>query len=68
MIDDPYNVMSDGGEANPFLLSDKGMIDISRVVAGGSFGALALVDGKPRITTTKCLTRCHIMVLTKHDW
>jgi len=44
------------------------MIDIGRIVAGGSFGSLALVDGKPRITTTKCLIRTHLLVLSKADW
>ena len=44
------------------------MIDIGRVIGGGSFGGLALIDGKPRITTTKCLVRTHLLVLSKHDW
>jgi hypothetical protein len=44
------------------------MIDIGRIIAGGSFGALALVDGKPRITTSKCLVRTHFLVLSKKDW
>jgi len=44
------------------------MIDIARVVNGGSFGALALTDGKPRITTAKCLIRTHLLVLSKYDW
>ena len=44
------------------------MIDICRVIAGGSFGTLALTDGKPRITTAKCLLRTHLMVLTRSDW
>ena len=44
------------------------MIDIGRVLAGGSFGANSLVDGKPRISTTKCITRCHLLVLNVCDW
>ena len=44
------------------------MIDIGRVIAGGSFGGLSLIDGKPRITTTKCLVRTHLLVLSKHNW
>jgi CRP-like cAMP-binding protein len=44
------------------------MVDIGRVVAGGSFGALALTDGKPRISTTKCITRVHLLVLDKAHW
>lgn len=60
--------MSDGEHADPIALTTKGMVDIARILAGGSFGALALVDGKPRMTTTKCLTRCHLLVLNKNDW
>jgi len=37
-------------------------------VAGGSFGALALIDGKPRMATIKCLLRTHLLVLSKADW
>ena len=44
------------------------MVDICRVTAGGSFGALALTDGKPRISTTKCITRVHLLVLNRHEW
>lgn len=65
---DIYRVRSEGEEANPVALTAKGMVDIARVVAGGSFGALALIDGKPRLTTAKCLTRCHLLVLNRSDW
>jgi hypothetical protein len=44
------------------------MIDIGRVVAGGSFGALSLIDGKPRMGTMKCLIRTHMLVLSRNDW
>jgi hypothetical protein len=44
------------------------MIDIGRVIAEGSFGGLSLIDGKPRITTTKCLVRTHLLVLSRSDW
>ena len=60
--------MNDGVEADPIALTSKGMVDIGRVVAGGSFGALALTDGKPRLSTTKCITRCHLLVLNNHHW
>ena len=55
--------MTDGDNADPVMLTEKGFIDIARIEPGGSFGALALIDGKPRMSTTKCLTRCHLLVL-----
>ena len=67
-IDDPFKVRNDGTPADPIELTDPNMIDISRVINGGSFGALALTDGKPRITTTKCLIRTHLLVLSRDDW
>ena len=60
--------MSSGEPANPIDLTPEGFVDIGRVVNGGSFGALALVDGKPRLTTAKCITNCHFLVLHKDDW
>ena len=60
--------MHNGEPADPIALTNKGMVDIARVVPGGSFGALALVDGKPRLSTTKCITRVHLLVLNKADW
>ena len=35
-------------------LYEEGMVDIARLEGGGSFGELALVDGKPRFATIKC--------------
>jgi CRP-like cAMP-binding protein len=60
--------MSEGEDADPIALTSKGMVDIGRVVSGGSFGALALTDGKPRLSATKCISRCHLLVLDKDDW
>ena len=50
------------------MLIDPGFIDIARIECGGSVGALALVDGKPRICTVKCLTRCHFISLSVGDF
>ena len=65
---DKYNIYSEGEVANPIELTDKGFIDVARLEPGGSFGALALIDGKPRMCTTKTLTRCHFLILNKADW
>ena len=65
---DVNHVMSEGELADPFALTSKGMVDIARVVAGGSFGGNALTDGKPRLSTTKCISRCHLLVLNVADW
>lgn len=63
-----HGVKSDGIPADPVKLMDPQMVDLARIIAGGSFGALALSDGKPRITTTKCLVRTHFLVLSRTDW
>jgi CRP-like cAMP-binding protein len=44
------------------------LIDIARILAGGSFGDGALKCGKPRLYTTKAITRCHLLVLHRDDW
>jgi CRP-like cAMP-binding protein len=61
-------LLLDGEYVDPVSLIDPGFIDVARVTGGGSFGALALLDGKPRMATIKCLTRCHFMVLTRSDY
>ena len=65
---DKYNIYSEGDIANPIDLTDRGFIDVGRIEPGGSFGALALIDGKPRMCTTKALTRCHFLCLNKMEW
>ena len=65
---DKYNIYSEGDVANPIDITDKGFIDVGRIEPGGSFGALALIDGKNRMCTTKCLTRCHFLTLNKEEW
>ena len=66
--EDVFHILSEGEAADPIELTSKNMVDIGRVVAGGSFGALALTDAKPRFSTTKCITRCHLLVLNRNDW
>ena len=66
--DDIHHVKDDGVHADPEALMDPQSVDIGRVGAGGSFGALALIDGKPRMATFKCLLRTHFLVLSKQDW
>lgn len=64
---DEYN-LEEGETADPLEIIDEGDVDIARVESGGSFGELALLDGKPRMATINCLTRCHMVVLSKVDY
>ena len=68
MDDSKPNIYTEGEPIDPVSLTDRGFIDIARIEAGGSFGSLALVDGFQRRATTKCLTRCHLLVLNQDDW
>lgn len=65
---DKFNVKSEGTPACPIEHTVKGMADVARLEAGSSFGELSLIDGKNRMATIKCLTRCHFLVLTRQDW
>ena len=42
--------------------------DLARLGPGSSFGELALLLSKPRMSTIKCMSRCHFMVLSKKDF
>jgi CRP-like cAMP-binding protein len=53
---------------DPVSLLEPGFIDIARLEGGASFGELALLDGKPRMATIKCLTRCHFISLSRVDY
>ena len=53
---------------DPQSLLDPGFVDIARITGGMSFGALCLLDSKPRMATNKCLTKCHLMTLSKSDY
>jgi len=64
---DPYKVRSEGFRAEPSMQVDPGFIDIARLGPGASIGELALLDGKPRICTTKTITRCHFLILNKQQ-
>ena len=66
--DDEYGILSDGNEIHPLELIDPGFVEIARLEAGGSFGELALLDGKPRMTTIKCLKRAHFLILSKKEY
>jgi len=63
--EDLYKVASRGKNIHASLVIDPGFIDVARIEEGGSIGALALVDGKPRICTTKCLVRSHFISISK---
>ena len=47
---------------------DEGMVDIARLEGAGSFGELALIDGKPRFATAKCCERTHFLVISVNDF
>jgi CRP-like cAMP-binding protein len=49
-------------------IMDPGFVDVARIEEGGAIGELALVDGKPRMCTTKALTRLHLIVINKHEF
>lgn len=65
---DEFNILSEGERANPYELLDDGNIDLVRLGPGACFGELALIDGKPRMATIKCLTRCHFLILNRDDY
>ena len=62
---DKFKVISEFGVDDPASLIDDNFVDIARLQSGASFGELALIDGKPRIATIKCLSRCHFITMTK---
>ena len=66
--DDEFNIMSEGEQVDPLSLVDPSFVDVARLEAGASFGELALIDGKPRMCTVKCLSRSHFIVLSKADY
>lgn len=66
--EDIYHLNHEGEPADPIELCEQGFVDVARLAGGASFGALALLDGKPRMATTKCLTRCHLLTLSKTDY
>lgn len=49
-------------------MMDNGFVDIARLMAGGSFGQNALIDGKPRFCTTRCIERCHLLYISKANY
>ena len=66
--DDDLKLLHDGDRSDPTEIIEEGFVDIARVTAGCSFGELALIDRKPRMSSVKCLTRCHFLVLHKNDY
>lgn len=60
--------MDPGEPINVRDLYEVGMLDIARLEGGGSFGELALLDGKPRAATIKCTQRTHFMTISIDDY
>ena len=67
-VNDPFWLLKNGKKIEPSETVDKGFIDVARVEEGGTIGELALVDGKPRMCTTKCLTRVHLIKIIRSDY
>lgn len=44
---------------------DPGFFTVATLQDGHAFGELALLNHKPRMATVRCLTKTHLMVLTK---
>ena len=65
---DINHVTHGGTPACPIHITAHGMVDVARIVEGGSFGDNALTDGKPRLCMTRCITRCHLLVMHVDDW
>jgi len=66
--DDEWKLAYEGERADPAELLDDGFVDIARLEPGACFGELALIDGKPRMATIKCITRCHFLILNRSDY
>ena len=66
--EDEFGLLDDGILVNASELVDPGFVEIARLNAGCSFGELALIDGKPRMATIKCLKRAHFMILSKKEY
>ena len=43
-------------------------MEVVKLIAGKSFGELALIKNKPRAATIKCLEDCHFAVMSKQDY
>ena len=66
--DDEYKLKYEGDNINASELLDEDFIEICRLSAGACFGELALIDGKPRMATIKCVTRCHFLTLNRSHY
>jgi CRP-like cAMP-binding protein len=47
---------------------DAGFSDEAHLVAGCSFGELAIMHDRPRNATIKCISRCHFLTLSRKDY
>ena len=66
--DDDYKLINEGDHVNASELLDDGHLEIARLSPGACFGELALIDGKPRMATIKCITRCHFLILDRSHY
>ena len=66
--DDEWKLAYEGDPIEPSELLDDGHVEMARLEPGACFGELALIDGKPRMATIKCVTRCHFLILNRQDY
>ena len=43
-------------------------LNLCKLVSGCQFGEIALLHDRPRLASIHCLTACHFLVLSKHDY
>ena len=62
-VEESSDLLSRTSTGENFAFSDE-----AHLVAGCSFGELAIMHDRPRNATIKCLTRCHFATLSRKDY
>jgi hypothetical protein len=66
--EDIHDILDPGEPVEPDDLYEPKYVDIARLEGAGSFGELALIDGKPRMATIKCTERTHFLTIHHEDY
>ena len=68
-------IFNEGDPADVMFVLDSGQVDITNhkghletIEAGGIFGEMGLVNGKPRSATATAVTDCQVVVLNQGDF